>query len=235
MGFLSDLSSEEFNTAKAGTIISVVIILGGLAIVAYQLYAGKNVTQAGSLLATIIVVGAILLLVISGQGRKLNALKEFAQQNALEYHKKLFKPKVLGRYEGKEVEVFYHFGGENDPKYTVYSAKTMREGPAFNITTENFLTKLVKRLGAKELEIGIQEFDDSFKIGGESIELLREALTTEIQQKLKAIKESKKFHGLVYKNKKVSLNVLGIEQDNQKLKEMLELATLIAKKIDGEE
>jgi hypothetical protein len=148
-----------------------------------------SILYSGLLSLTIFgVILAYLYWKFAPYGRFQNTLSRMAKEEGLDYKCDfLLYPAVSGLFRGREVNVdqYERYGGRR-------SRPNMRIRVGHNgIVTDDMVlepssirTALKNKMGATDSEVGIDRFDQAYRVGIKDEGLARELLDIEIQQKL---------------------------------------------------
>ena len=124
-------------------------------------------------------VFAIIVVLTNHQSKKIEtAFMDFADLNQLDFFPatgKIIKgyPTTEGNYKGRYLKLFMFTKGSGKSK-KVYTAIELdcdnRQGVSLRLYREGFFSKIAKKAGMQDIEVGDKFFDDNFIIKSDNID-----------------------------------------------------------------
>jgi hypothetical protein len=161
-------------------------------------------------------------------------VRELANVMGLELHRNFSgRGSLKGDYRDHQVKINFISGHEGTSGLTDFEVKCQNLSKIdMSISREWSGSKLMKKLGSKDIEIGIPEFDKKFIIGGHPETDINFILDPSIQQKIQSLGYFSYLR--LYKNK-VTSEVNGNVTSEITIKKFLEVMVDIAERVEGKE
>ena len=160
--------------------------------------------------------------------------KEFAKEMGLDYHRGVLgKGSMDGDYRDHQVRISYRAGGEDSNPQTYFEVNCQNSAKIDMDISEKWVgSKLMEKLGRKNMEIGVPEFDKHFTTRGHPETYVKFILDDTIQQKIRYLRH---FSYLRLHQNQIKIKVEGNVTSKRSLKRFLDMMVDIAEKVEGKE